>query len=179
MPVDIRNHPDAPSLEELREFTLVPVPRDEMEARFADGEDLREHDLREERNDVYVDLNPNPEKPGTNLDIGMVLYRLVQLFGTPQVPGYEAGEDVSDRTDTTFKYLLRLIREGDVDGSLPDEWLITVYDRRVDLGVGLAAWSGDDRDPGEYGDDVALVTLALATNVVTEPVTCAYKDKWY
>jgi hypothetical protein len=179
MVVDIRDHPDAPSLEELREFTLVPVARDEIEARRADGEELRELNLREERNDVYVELEPDPDGPGGSLDIGMVLYRLVQLFGTPQVPGFEAGADVSDREDTTFEYLFRLIREGDGEGSLPDEWLVTVFDTHVDLGVGLAGWSGDGVDPSEYGDDVALVSLALVTNVVTEPVTCAYEDKWY
>ena len=179
MSVDIRDHPDAPSLEELREFTLVPVAREEIEARYADGEDLRELNLREERGDVYVELNPNPDESGATLDIGMVLYRLVQLFGTPQVPGYEAGGDVSGREDTTFKYLFRVSRNGDGDGSLPAEWLVTVFDSHVDLGVGLAGWSGDDVDPAEYGDDVVLVSLALATNVVTEPVTCAYEDKWY
>lgn len=179
MPVDIRDHPDAPSLEELREFTLVPVARGEIETRFQNGEELRERNLREERTDVSVQLNADPGEPGGNLDVGMVLYRLVQLFGTPQVPGFEAGGDVSDRDDTTFKYLFRLIREGEVDGSLPDEWLVTVFDNHVDLGVGLAGWSGDGVDPSEYGDDVVLVSLALATNVVTEPVTCAYEDKWY
>ncbi|QLG26439.1 hypothetical protein HUG10_02295 [Halorarum halophilum] len=179
MPVDIRDHPDAPSIEELREFTLVPVSREEIETRVGAGEELRELNLREERNDVYVQLNSDPDEPGSSLDIGMVLYRLVQLFGTPQVPGFEAGGDVSDRDDTTFKYLFRLIREGDIEGELPEEWLVTVFDNHVDLGVALAGWSGDGVDPSVYGDDVALVSLALATNVVTEPVTCAYEDKWY
>lgn len=179
MPVDIRDHPDAPSIEELREFTLVPVAREEIETRVGEGEELRELNLREERNDVYVQLNSDPDEPGSSLDIGMVLYRLVQLFGTPQVPGFEAGGDVSDRDDTTFKYLFRLIREGDIEGALPEEWLVTVFDNHVDLGVALAGWSGDGVDPSEYGDDVVLVSLALATNVVTEPVTCAYEDKWY
>lgn len=179
MPVDIRDHPDAPSLAELREFTLVPVPREEIRRRYSDGQELRELNLREERTDVSVALNPGPPSSDRNLDVGMVLYRLVQLFGTPQVPGFEAGGDVSDREDTTFKYLFRLLREADVDGSLPEEWLVTVFDSHVDFGVGLAAWSGDGVDPADYGDDVVLVTLALATNVVTEPVTCVYEEKWY
>ncbi|WP_313690933.1 hypothetical protein [Halorarum halobium] len=180
MPVDIRDHPDAPSLEELHEFTLVPVARSEIESRIEAGEELRELNLREERNDVFVQLTPDPEEGGGDVDIGMVLYRLVQLFGTPEMPGYEAGTDISDREDTTFKYLFRLVREGELeDGTLPEEWLITVFDTHVDFGVGLAGWSGDGVDPSEYDDDVVLVSLALATNVVTEPVTCEYKDKWY
>ncbi|QLG62919.1 hypothetical protein [Halorarum salinum] len=179
MPIDIRDHPDAPSLEELREFTLVPVAREEIESRRAEGQELRELNLQEERNDVSASLDVEPGSAGRSLDVGMVLYRLVQLFGTPQVPGFEAGGDVSGREDTTFKYLFRLVREADVDGSLPEEWLVTVFDSHVDLGVGLAAWTGDGVDPADYGDDVVLVTLALATNVVTEPVTCVYGDRWY
>jgi hypothetical protein len=180
MPLDIRDHPDAPPLEELQNFTLVPVARETIESRLADGERLEEINLREAREDVYVELTPDPSQPGPADDIGTALYRLVQLFGTPQVPGFEAGADVSDREDTTFKYLFRLRATGDVEErTLPEEWLVTVFDWHVELGVGLATWSGDETSPEEYGDGVALVSLALATNVVSEPVTCEYEDTWY
>ena len=182
--VDIRDHPDAPPIEELREFTLVPVARREIERRQREGERLEEVNLRESRDDVYVEMEPDPTSRGPADDIGTALYRLVQLFGTPQVPGFEAGSDVSDRGDTTFKYLLRLTTAADApvdvgDRSLPDEWLVTVYDWHTQLGVGVAGWSGDDVDPAAYGDAVELVSLALVTNVVTEPVACEYEGMWY
>ncbi|WP_435128465.1 hypothetical protein [Halobaculum sp. D14] len=179
MAVDIRNHDEVPPLEELEEFTLVPVSRDEIESRFDDGERIEEWNVAEERNDVYVELVPDPtDTPGADDDIGTVLYRLVQLFGTPQVPGFDAGSDVSDREDTTFKYLFRLVSTGD-DGELPGEWLVTVHDWHTELGVSLAAWSGDDPDPAAYDDAVGIVSLGLVTNIVTEPVQCEYKDKWF
>lgn len=178
MSVDIRNHPDAPPVEELREFTLVPVAREEIERRRDDGEELRELNLRESREDVHVDLEPDPTSRGPADDIGTALYRLVQLFGTPQVPGFEAGSDISQRDDTTFKYLFRLTTgEGTTgDRRLPDEWLVTVYDWHTQLGVGLAGW---DDDPEAYDDAVGLVTLALVTNVASEAVECEYEDIWY
>ncbi|WP_284014283.1 hypothetical protein [Halobaculum litoreum] len=179
MRYDIREHPQAPPVDELREFTLVPVSREEIETRLADGEELSELNLREARNDVNVELDPDPTGRGEHDDVGTALYRLVQLFGTPNVPGYDAGSDLSDRDDETFKYLLRLVNESDEDErTLPDEWLVTVYDYHVELGIGLAGWSGET-DPAEYGDAVQIVTMALVTNVVSEPLQCVYKDKWF
>lgn len=183
MTMDIRDHPEAPPVEELAELTMVPIDPAEIEAKLAQGVELQEYDLRENRDDVYVELEPDPLETGYGDDIGTALYRLTQLFGTPNVPGYEAGSDVSDREDTTFKYLFR-VEAGEYEGfegdrQLPDSWLVTVYDWHVDLGVSTAAWGDDDHDPTGYGDDVALVSLALATNVVTEPVECEYKDVWY
>ncbi|UIO98459.1 hypothetical protein Hbl1158_07750 [Halobaculum sp. CBA1158] len=176
---DIRDHPDAPSIEELREFTLVPVAREEIVDRRADGEELSEVNVREARDDVHVELEPDPTDRGSHDDIGTALYRLVQLFGTPNVPDYDAGSDLSEREDTTFKYLLRVVNESEEENrSLPDEWLVTVYDYHVELGVGLAGWS-DGTDPAEYDGGVQIVSLALVTNVVGEPLQCVYKDKWY
>lgn len=180
MAVDIRDHPDAPPTEELRDFTLVPVAREAIERKQEAGAELVEVNLRESRDDVYVDLEPDPTSRGPADDIGTALYRLVQLFGTPQVPGFEAGSDISWREDTTFKYLFRLTpgETDDVDRSLPDEWLVTAYDWHTELGVGLAGWSDGD-DPAAYGDAVELVTLALVTNIVTDAVPCEYEDKWF
>lgn len=182
MPVDIRDHPDAPPVEELRGFTLVPVARETIERRREDGEELREVNLRESRDDVTVELEPDPVSTDRTDDVGTALYRLVQLFGTPQVPGFEAGSDVSWREDTTYKYLFRLTRQPDGatdDRTLPEEWLVTVFDWHLELGVGLAGWSGDGVDPADYDDAVGLVTLALVTNVVTESVECEYEGIWY
>ena len=181
MGVDIRDHPEAPPIEELRNFTLVPVAREEIERRRDEGEDLAEVNLRESRSDVYVEMEPDPTSRGPADDVGTALYRLVQLFGTPQFPEFEAGADVSWRDDTTFKYLFRLTTAADdaADRELPDEWLVTVFDWHTQLGVGIAGWSGDGVDPDDYDGAVGLVTLALVTNLVTEPLQCEYADMWY
>ncbi|WP_224447250.1 hypothetical protein [Haloprofundus salilacus] len=176
MPVDIRDHPDAPDLETLGDLTLEPVPDDEIRRRLDEEDELLEDQLRERDDvDAYVELNRRAEG-GEYGDIGTALYRLVQLFGTPQVPGYEAGGDLRDRTDETFKYLFRVGADSE---ELPESWLVTVHDWHVDLGVGLAAWKSDGTDPAEMGAGVGLVSLALVTNVVTEPVECEYKDIWF
>jgi len=180
MQYDIREHPQAPPVEELREFTMVPGSREEILSRREEGATLEEVNLREARDDVHIELEPDPTDRGSYDDMGTALYRLVQLFGTPNVPGYDAGDDLSDRDDTTFKYLIRVINESDADErTLPDEWLITVYDYHVELGVGIAAWDDDATDAGEYDDAVEIVSMALATNIVTEPLQCVYKDKWF
>ncbi|WP_049947580.1 hypothetical protein [Candidatus Halobonum tyrrellensis] len=196
MGVDIRDHPDAPPTEELREFTLVPIAGEEIRRRRDDGEELVERNLRESRSDVYVEMEPDPTSRGPADDIGTALYRLVQLFGTPQFPEFEAGTDVGWRDDTTFKYLFRLTTadaaapdaegsDGEGEGTaagdreLPDEWLVTVFDWHTQLGVGVAGWSGDDVELDEYDGAVGLVTLALVTNLVTEPLQCEYEDMWY
>ncbi|WP_277553199.1 hypothetical protein [Halobaculum limi] len=179
MAVDIRDHPQAPPAKELQEFTLVPVAREEITARQDEGAELREVNLRESREDVYVELDPDPTERGAHDDIGTALYRLVQLFGTPNVPGYDAGDDLSTREDTTFKYVFRLVNGADEeDRTLPDEWLVTAFDWHTELGVGIAGWD-DETDPAAYDGAVGLVTLALLTNVVSEPVECVFKDKWY
>jgi len=180
MQYDIREHPQAPPVEELREFTMVPISREEILSRADEGIAFEEVNLREARDDVNIELEPDPTDRGSFDDIGTALYRLVQLFGTPNVPGYDAGDDLSSREDTTFKYLLRVINESDPDErTLPDEWLITVYDYHVQLGIGIAAWDDDAVDPGAYDDAVEIVSMALATNIVTEPLQCVYKDKWF
>lgn len=176
MAFEIREHPDAPPVEQLQDLTLVPTPPAEIEDRLAEGRELQEVNLMDDRDDVVVHLNTTPMEEETNADIGTAMYRLTQLFGTPQLPGYAAGTDVSDRTDTTFKYLFEL-RTGDAE-DLPDSWLVTIFDHHVRLGVGLAGWEGET-DPTTYDEQVALVSVALAANVTTEPVQCEYKDKWY
>lgn len=176
MAFEIRDHPAAPPLEQLQDLTLVPVPPTEIESRFDAGEQLVEVDLMDDRDDVVVHLEDEPMAGDTKEDIGTALYRFTQLFGTPQFPGFTAGTDVSDRDDTTFKYLFELQAEDAPD--LPDSWLVTVYDRHVRLGVGLAGWEGET-DPTDYDESVGIVSIALVTNVATEPVQCEYKGKWY
>lgn len=171
---DIREHPDAPALDELREFVVEPIPPDEIRARRDVGEHLVEVNLLDhEAVDAYIEL----EGPAASeIDIGTVLYRLVQLFGTPPFPEHQAGNDISWRTDTTFKYLLEA---RPADNPSATGRLLTVHDWRVHLGVSHAAWAADpsadlDVDPAE-----AITTLALVSNIVTEPVECEYEGKWF
>jgi hypothetical protein len=207
MPVDIRTHPDAPDREDLGDFLVEPVPTDDIEERRAAGEELIEYNVLEADDlDVYAELDPEPFEPGHD-DIGTILYRLVQLFGTPQFPEYRAGADISHREDTTFKYLFTL-KEGasDPEAEPDDQWLITVHDWHVGLGVSLAEWregaaseeeesleaddhESESRDSGtdEPGDrtsdafdrDRALASLALVYYVVTDSVQCVFADRWY
>lgn len=177
MPYDIENHPEAPPPEELGDFVVEPVPPAEIRERRDRGQFLVETNLMEhDEVDAYVELG-DPER-GVQENIGTVLYRLVQLFGTPQLPEFHAGTDISDRTDTTFKYLLK-VHEGPHDGGTGREWLITVHDWHVRLGVSLAAWS-DDPEGGPAVDPVeAIPLLALVSNAVTEPVECEFEGKYF
>lgn len=172
---EIREHPDTPDLEALGEFVVEPVAPDAIRDRREAGEELVEVNLLDaDEVDAYVELNPDPRAPG-DTDIGTALYRLVQLFGTPQFEEYVAGEDISWRDDETFKYLFEVTREDE-----PGEWLITVHDWRVRLGVSLAAWSGDlDAEAPAVDPSEAVSLLALVTNLVTEPVFCEYEEVPY
>jgi hypothetical protein len=178
---DVTNHPDAPGVERLTDLVVEPVPRAEIERRRADGEVLVEHGVRE-RDDVDAEVRLDRTAGGRRLDqdVGTYLYRFVQLFGTPQFPEYAAGEDVSWREDETFKYLLRVDAGGaDAADDLPPEWLMTVYDYRVSLGVAVAEWCDSEREATPPGAAVSLASLALARNVGGEPVACEYEGVWY
>lgn len=174
MSLDIRKHPDAPDVEQLSDVIVEPVAPKTIERHRTDGQVLVEDDVREREDlDVHAHLSEEPGE-AVNEDVGTALYRLVQLFGTPQLPEYRAGTDLSERDDTTFKYLLRARLEESGD-ELPNEWLITVQDWHVELGVSVAAWRDE---PVEFTADAktALASLALAHNIVNQPVQCEYKD---
>jgi hypothetical protein len=180
MTVDSMEHPDAPGIEALAELVVEPVARAEIERRRDAGETLAEDPVRErgDLEEVYVNLNRQVRGHDREQDVGTYLYRYTQLFGAPQCPEYLAGEDVSWREDETFKYLLA-VDAGDLDtDDLPAEWLMTVYDWRVSLGVSVAAWR---EEGGELTAErpVALASLQLAYNVGSEPVRCEYEDGWY
>lgn len=169
---EIRDHPDAPDLSDLGEFLVEPVPPSTIRERRQAGDELVEVNLIDHEDlQVHVSLDPDPHSPGTT-DIGTALYRLVQLFGTPQFDEYVAGEDVSWRDNETFKYLFE-VRHEDTD----DRWLITVHDWRVRLGVSLADWESDleGEDP-DVDEKHAIALLRLVTNIVTQPVHCEHKD---
>lgn len=176
MPIDIEEHPEAPSPEELGEFVVEPVPLETIRERRERGEHLVETNLLEhDEVNVYVEL----DDPGPGHEnVGTVLYRLVQLFGTPQFPEFFAGNDITDRADTTFKYLLE-VHETDEDGRSERNWLVTVHDWHVRFGVSLAAWSEDPDDEPAVEPTEAVPLVALLTNAVTEPVECEFEEKYF
>ncbi|WP_458206359.1 hypothetical protein [Haladaptatus sp. NG-SE-30] len=172
--MDIRNHPDAPDFEELQDIVVEPIPREEIEARRADGEVLVEDNVRE-RDDLNVVAYISPGTDGADEDnIGVPLYRLVQMFGTPQFPEYQAGEDISWRTDETFKYLFRVMHKGEAD-ELPTEWLMTIHDSHVRFAASVAEWRDDD-EAFTADSKLALTTYALAQEIVIAPVECVFED---
>lgn len=179
MSVDIRKHPDAPDPESLEDVLVEAIPPEEIERKRQEGKVLVEDNVREREDlNVIAYLSPNPDG-SENVSVGVGLYRLIQLFGTPQMPEYHAGEDISFRTDETFKYLFRAQR-GDVDedDDLPEEWLFTVHDSEVRYAASVAEWRDDDEE-FTADDQVALTTYALAQQLAVEPVEAVYEDILY
>ncbi|WP_137287134.1 hypothetical protein [Halorussus salinisoli] len=179
MSVDIRKHPDAPDPEALRDVRVEPIPPEEIERKREDGKVLVEDNVRE-RDDLNVIAYLSTESDGSDaVSVGVALYRLVQLFGTPQVSDYHAGNDISDRTDETFKYLFRARREDATeDDELPEEWLFTIHDSHVRYAASVAEWR-DEADEFTADDQVALTTYAFAQQLVVEPVEAVYEDVLY
>lgn len=190
---EINEHPDAPEQDELAEYVVEPVPPREIRRQRDGGSTLVEENLLEhDAVDAYVEMTQPEDRSMT--DVGTVLYRLVQIFGTPQFPEYQAGNDISWRDNDTFKYLLRIRESGEevvpgegssaVDDESGDDesdgsWLVTVFDHKVRLGIGLAEWHDDpdatlDVDPTE-----AVPLMAVVKNGVSDPVQCEYGDKWF
>jgi len=176
MSVEIRKHPDAPDPETLQDLVVEPVPVEEIEREREDGRVLVEDNVREREDlDVIAYLSPEPDGEDA-VSIGVGLYRLVQLFGTPQLSEYHAGQDISWRTDETFKYLFRArCEEADEDDELPEEWLFTVHDSHVRYAASVAEWRDDDEE-FTADDSLALTTYALAQQLVVEPVEAVYED---
>ncbi|GKZ13605.1 hypothetical protein [Haladaptatus sp. T7] len=171
--MDIRNHPDAPDFEDLQDLLIEPVSRSEIEARRDDGDVLVEDNVREREDlNVVAYLSGDPDAAETD-NIGVPLYRLVQLFGTPQLPELQAGEDISGRTDATFKYLFRVTHKG-TPGELPTEWLMTIHDSHVRFAASVAEWR-DAETEFTADSKLALTTYALALELVLEPVECVYE----
>ncbi|ODR82313.1 hypothetical protein BG842_00945 [Haladaptatus sp. W1] len=171
--MDIRNHPDSPDFEDLQDLLIEPVSRSEIEARRDDGDVLVEDNVREREDlNVVAYLSGDPDAAETD-NIGVPLYRLVQLFGTPQLPELQAGEDISGRMDSTFKYLFRVTHKG-TPGELPTEWLMTIHDSHVRFAASVAEWR-DAETEFTADSKLALTTYALALELVLEPVECVYE----
>jgi hypothetical protein len=181
MPTDIFEHPDAPDVEALGEFIVEPVaPEDVRRFRAKEFTLVEDNLIEREDLDVRMPLQRagQDERPEIPDDIGTYLYRYTQLFGTPQHPDYLAGQDIRDRTNETFKYVLRVTApEHD---ELPEEWLMTIFDWKVGLGAGVADWYEDPADAEVRASrQQALTTLQLAHNIGSEPIQCEYEEVWY
>lgn len=128
----------------FQHFTLEPVEPDTVRSRAAGGETLRTTDIPD-----YLGRQLAPD-----VDTAPALYRLVQLFGTPNVPGLEAGADQPDREVTTWQYLFSVTyTPGEEEPPVPapteeTEYRLSVYDYRTNLSVGLSRWA----DPIEETD---------------------------
>ena len=178
------DHPDGPTEEEMGEYVIDAIDPDKIQKKREDGLTLVEENLLEHEDvDAFINLN-DPGKTGM-VDVGTVLYRLIQIFGTPQMPEYQAGNDISWRTDETFKYLLRVrkgvdqeaIAEGkDEDLEADGEWLVTVFDHRVRLGVGLAKWDEDPDATVEVVPEEVIPIMAIIKHGVEDPVECVFKE---
>ncbi|SIR03248.1 hypothetical protein SAMN05421858_1184 [Haladaptatus litoreus] len=172
--MDIRNYPEAPDFSELQDIVVESIPQAEIEARRADGDVLVEDNVRE-RDDLNVVAYISGERDASQTDnIGIPYYRLTQLFGTPQFPELQAGEDISGRTDATFKYLFRVTYKGNHD-ELPTEWLMTIHDSHVRFAASVAEWR-DEATAFTADSKLALTTYTLALQLVLEPVECVYEE---
>lgn len=162
-------------------LTLEPVAPGDIEDHAAAGETL-----------VTMDIPGHLQRGlAPDADTSIALYRLVQLFGTPNVPGLEAGADQPGRERTTWQYLFRATHTPD-DEEAPDrELLVSVYDDRTNISVGLSEWHDLDDDPervapeptddplpsGEIPPEEFLVNLVkLVLSMVEHAVEATYKD---
>lgn len=140
-------------------FTLKPVSPTAIREEIDDGNVL-----------VTTDIPDYLGRPvATSADTGIALYRLVQLFGTPNLPGLEAGTDQPMRELMTWQYLFRVeylpdrdaaeepdpVTSASTDGERPTgsnahtrrSALVSVYDYRTTLSVGLSTWHRSDDQP--------------------------------
>jgi hypothetical protein len=125
--------PEAAEFEER--FTLEPVDPETVAERFASGQRLVTMDVP-----GYLGRSLAPDA-----DAAVSLYRLVQLFGTPNVPGLEAGADQPERHERTWQYLFELSYDPE-EGDGERTFLLSVYDYRTDLSVGLSEFRPADGD---------------------------------
>lgn len=168
--------------EEFERFTLEPVAPETV---------------REELDEGALAVVDVPEYLGRKLvvecETAVGLYRLIQLFGTPNVPGMEAGREELDRDTTTWQYLFRVSYDHEIDEDAPSEFLLSVYDYKTDVSVGISEWVASDEAGTVHGpigdaavhpevsmpnDDFLETVVQLVLNMVEEPVPASYQDLW-
>lgn len=168
----------------FQRFTLRPMPPSEITERLRAGEAL-------ETTDIPGYLG---QKAQTECETGVALYRLVQLWGTPNVPGRTAGALEVERDRTTWQYLFDVDYEPrPEDGQeIPESFRLSVYDYKTDVSAGLSGFGepdeGDWAIVEPHGSAVPSVTLppdaflegvmALTLNMVDQAVPATYKELW-
>lgn len=180
-------NPYATNAERLRwyqRFTLRPTPPDEINDRLRGGEAI-------ETTDIPSYLG---HKATTECETGVALYRLVQLWGTPNVPGMTAGAMAFERGRTTWQFLFDVDyeRRPSDDEAVPESFLLSVYDYKTDVSAGLTGFGETDEGHGTvYEPSEAVVpsvtpppesflegVMALTLNMVDEAVPATYKELW-
>lgn len=172
-------------VEWFERFTLRPVDPDDIAVSLEAGAALETVDVPSFLERKLVPM----------VDTGAGLYRLIQLFGLPNVPGLEAGGGAleRERDRTTWQYLFRVAYDpGPEDEDVPETFLLSVYDYKTDISCGLSGWREEGggavrepvADPGEAAavsmpDPEFLVGLAqLVLNLIEDPVPATYEGLW-
>lgn len=168
----------------FQRFTLQPTAPSEIAGRLRGGEAI-------ETTDIPSYLGP---KAQTECETGVALYRLVQLWGTPNVPGLTAGAMELERDRRTWQYLFDVDyepRPEDVE-AVPKSFRLSVYDYKTDVSAGLSGFGPTGNDIGAVHepsedvvesvsvppDDFLEGVMALALNMVDQPVPATYKELW-
>lgn len=167
-------------------FTLEPVAPDEIRERADTGQVL-----------VTTDIPEYLGRPiASEADASIALYRLVQLFGTPNVPTLVAGADQPPRRATTWQYLFEVTyrpEPGDGSSEVPEErqYLLSVHDNRTDVSAGVSKWTRprdeSDRmvrepsadplpDTRMPADELLAMLVQLALSTVEHVVEATYED---
>lgn len=164
-------------------FSLTPANPSDINERLADGQALVTTDIPS-----YFS-----ERARTDCETGVALYRLVQLWGTPNVPGRTAGAMAFERDRTTWQYLFDVEYERrDEDGdAVPSSFRLSVYDYKTDVSAGLSAFTESTAGgpvPEPQPDVVSSIALppddflegvvALAINMVDEAVPATFEELW-
>ena len=173
-------------------FTVAPADADTVAGRLDGGESLATLDIP----------GHLQRKLAPTIDTGGGLYRLVQLFGLPNVPGLEAGGGAQERVRerTTWQYLFDVRYEPTPEeaGTVSESFLLAVYDYRTDVSCGVAAWVDAEEERAQAGvalepvtdaDDAPAVTLPgdddflvgltqLVLSLVEEPVPATHEGLW-
>lgn len=175
---------DADRLDWFQRFTLRPTEPSEINRRLGDGRAL-------ETTDIPTYLGSKAE---TECETGVALYRLVELWGTPNVPGMTAGAIQFERDRTTWQFLFDVDyeRRPEDETAVPDSFRLSVYDYKTDVSAGLSGFGETDdrvgtvREPGEAvassvtppPDEFLEGVMGLVLNMVDEPVPASYKEYW-
>lgn len=171
---------DRTDLAFFERFSLEPVSPTEIDTRLDAGERLTTLDIPN-----HLDRQMVVES-----ETGVALYRLVQLFGTPNVPGLTAGADQRERERTTWQYLFRVGFDRE-DEDIPEEFLLSMYDYKTNVSTGLSAWDSDGGGITEPAADIEACpavspppdeflvrVVQLVLNVTEEPVPATFEGLW-